>query len=217
MTRLQKTSKKRGALYIIDDRNALNLLTVLKTKWFQRQAEKRFFGMRKDIIQQHFSHLGDSKVAEYARTTVGLYRDQIISYVKVLEDGDKVEYSHRPKYVNPIKEQSCEQLYNPFYIKKLLNRRGFTVKIDKPFYGLQRPGRRGNFLKSVITSFIELTHPLSLPLAPTYHIKAVKLRNIPFQELPLLLSFYLSSFIQFSCLASRPRVNTIFLKSELVL
>jgi len=103
--------------------------------------------------------------------TAGLYGEQISSFVRDAEKGQRRKVP-KFRYVNPITGESCERLFNPFIIKQLLEKKGMTTVIDKPFFGFPREEKS---IKKYVAFLIEETHPFSLVIAPYYYLKAEKL------------------------------------------
>jgi SAM-dependent methyltransferase len=177
---LRRMLRAGGVLYIIDDRNALSLPTVLRTRKLQKEADRgvpdpdrglknNYFDLRRKLISDHFEFSSDV-LDRYALQTSGLWGEEILSFVRKAENGEPVKQP-RFKYVNPVTGESYERLYNPFFLKRLLEGKGFSVSIDRPFFGFSSDDRG---TKKLAAWFIEKAHPLSLLFTPIYFVKGVK-------------------------------------------
>jgi ubiquinone/menaquinone biosynthesis C-methylase UbiE len=194
LSEMRRVLIKGGILYILDGNNALDIFKLYHRRKFWRKIEygpvdeADFRGtdkpipwlfLRREMIKEKFSHL-DSKIIDLlARETAGLYADQIVVAVKEYLRERRIVNKPKFKFRNPETGEYPEFVFNPFGLRKKLEKAGFSARLIKPYFSLGYPSslRRGilyNTVAWVAIRGIRALHPLSLLIAPRFEILARK-------------------------------------------
>ena len=194
LSETRRVLARRGILYVQDGNNSLNVLTRSQRRRFWKRLEcgpvddvvfrgterpLPYIIRRGKIIRENFPDLDSAVVNQLARDTAGLFGDQITAAVeKYLREGraiNKPEFRFR----NPDTGEYPEYEFNPFSLKRKLEKLGFSASLLKPyFYGgypiLPGKGVLRNLLACIQSRGILAFHPLSVLIAPSFRILARK-------------------------------------------
>lgn len=186
LSELTRVLRRDGTLYIYDANNALNIFGRRQRRKFWRSREygpvpeTSFRGtdkplpwleLRRQMIQEGYPELDTKTVERLARETAGLYGDQISRAVgEQLREG-RILNKPAFKFRDPVTGEYNEFEFNPYILKRRLEKDGFYVKLMKPYF--PRSPQRG-FLKELAIYGLRAFHPLSLIISPHFEIVARK-------------------------------------------
>jgi 2-polyprenyl-3-methyl-5-hydroxy-6-metoxy-1,4-benzoquinol methylase len=129
---------------------------------------------RRRQIQERFPQLDAVTLDLLARETAGLYGDSISAavegYLKTGQMPNKPDFKFRDPETGAVTEFE----FNPYGLKKKLEKSDYSVKILKPYYP-RRPLLSGReFLNNLVIYGVRMLHPLSTAIAPRFEILARK-------------------------------------------
>lgn len=176
---IHRILKRGGRLYISDGSNALDLRgRFLRRRYWKSMEygpvnpkmglEIPYKEMRKEIIKKHFPQVREPELSLLAEITRGLWGKEIHEAVLAFLEGKPFKKSLDFPYRNPLTGEYPEREFNPFTLKRDLERKGFRVKIIPPrLYPAMR-------IKRFIAWWLMVLHPISIIMSPVFRILAVK-------------------------------------------
>lgn len=194
LSEISRLLKEGGILYMADGNNSLNILGRRARRKHWRSFEQGpvpldglreidspgpYFEMRTGMIQGKYPSLEMNTVDLLVRETAGMWGDQISNAVDgYLKDG-RVKNKPALKCRNPITGEYNELEFNPFALKKRLQKSGYSATLMRPYYAprfsLREKGMRLSKLVHYIGAYvIQIFHPISVFISPFFEIVARK-------------------------------------------
>ena len=185
--------KKGGILIISDNNNGANPKTQQKNYeiWnaFENgpstdnihghRVKKPYIDMRKEIVKKHFPNLNENEIEMIAKGTSFMTKDEVVNAAKKYVE-QKIKptsfYDKQKCPVNPETNQYIEALFDPFCLKKDLEKFGFKVKVFAFVGGLKRNVLLKQFCKFIrfISRLFPFTNIFLLRITPAFIIVASK-------------------------------------------
>jgi len=143
------------------------------------QVEKPYIDIRKEIVEQHFPHLNKGEIEMIAKGTSFMTKDEVVNAAKRYVER-KIKptsfYDRRKCPIHPLVNQYIEALFNPYELKKDLEKFGFKVKVFALVFGLHRNFFQKQFCKFIrfISRLFPFTNIVLIKYTPAFIIVASK-------------------------------------------
>lgn len=186
---MNRVLRPGGIFYIKDGNNALDIVGRYRRMKFWkgreygpvaetsiRATEKAipWRRVRREIIKENYPQLDTKTVDLLARETAGMYGDEIGKAIEEYLRGGAVFTKPVFKFRDPVTGEYNELEFNPYLLKKKLERSGFSAEVIRPYFTqnlfLSVKDISINLAKYIIRAF----HPLSVIIAPHFEIRARK-------------------------------------------
>ena len=183
---MNRVLRKGGILFISDGNNALNIFERLEVRKFWRSREcgpvpeaslrgtdkpLPWLLIRREMIQSSYPHLDEKTLNLLASKTAGMYGNQILEAVEEYSRAGRIINKPAFKFRDPVTGEYNEYEFNPYALKRKLEKVGFSAEVAKPCFSKSR--QRG-FLKNLAIYGLRASHPLSLVITPFFNIVARK-------------------------------------------
>jgi 2-polyprenyl-3-methyl-5-hydroxy-6-metoxy-1,4-benzoquinol methylase len=178
-----------GTLYIRDSNNSLDIRGRYRRRelWGSLEQGSGDNGalqpeeqplpwclIRRRKIRTRFPHLDTKTLDLLTRETAGLYGDYIATAVEGYLRTGHVPNKPDFKFRDPETGAVTEFEFNPYGLKKKLEKSGYSAKILRPYYP-RRPLLSGReLLNNLVIYGVRMFHPLSIAIAPRFEILARK-------------------------------------------
>lgn len=180
---VKRVLKPKGVFFIKDGNNSLDIYGSLSRRRLWKKHEfgpvegtglkKPYRIIRKEMIMERCPNLNNKILVFLVDKTIGMWGEELYKAVDNFLDKGILPEPPKFKYRNPKSGDYAELGFNPYYVKKLLEKIGYKARVIKPFYSYTYSGLKGIFL-TAIGNMISLFHPASLFVAPTFEIIAEK-------------------------------------------
>lgn len=128
--------------------------------WKERDANKPFLEIRKEMIAQNFNDLTDEKILNLAKNTRGLFGDDILNYCKKYVNLDNVKpaINHPTNTCDPLTGNWAEHIIDLNELRKIIGNKNTVVTFSNSFYSysnnkiLNIPKQILNFLMRIFGS-----------------------------------------------------------------
>ena len=144
-------------------------------KWGQKERDttQAYFDIRKKIISTYAPKLGNKQLEQLAHSTRGLIQRDIEKYVDEFCRQGSISYcpNHPTNTCDPYTGNWCEHLIEFEWLKKTLQKYGFSVYIIPSYYFTGgSPLKKG--IKVLLNVSIQLLGKWGMPFAPYYVVYA---------------------------------------------
>ena len=186
---MNRVLRPGGILYLKDGNNALDIVGWHRRRKFWRgrecgpvdEASIRgtekaipWLLVRRGIIRGNYPQLDTNAVDLLAKETAGMYGDEIGEAVEGYLRERRVLNKPVFKFRDPVTGEYNEFDFNPYLLKKKLERSGFSAEVVRP-YSPRRPLLSAkDILLNLAIYAIGMFHPFSLIIAPHFEIRARK-------------------------------------------
>jgi len=189
LSRVNKALRKGGIFYISDGNNGLSILQRYQRRKIWRKAESGpvegsrlelpYSEMRKRMIREKWPQIDENIMVVLVEETAGMWGWNIFKAVEEYLEKGRIAQKPSFKFRNPATGEYPEYEFNPYKLKKKLQRFGFKAKIMRPVFsclalGVVRPSFLKTFPLNVGARLIILFHPISLAITPNFTIMAEK-------------------------------------------
>ena len=172
---MSKALKRGGVLYISDGNNKLNILQRHRRRKVWEEAEYRYRLLRKKMIKDILPAVNAQTLNLLTKETAGMYGDEISRAVDQYVKEGKITNKPVFKFREPTTGYYPEREFNPFALKKTLQKFGFTAKILPPYFVAENPSSIKRGIKKFLAQTVRMFHPLSLLVSTKFEILAEKL------------------------------------------
>lgn len=180
---VKRVLKPKGVFFIKDGNNSLDIYGSLSRRRLWKKHEfgpvastglkKPYRIMRKEMIMERCPNLNNKDLVFLVDKTIGMWGEELYKAVDNFLNKGILPEPPKFKYRNPKSGDYAELEFNPYYVKKLLEKIGYKARVIKPFYSYTYSGLKG-ILLTAIGNMISSFHPASLSIAPTFEIIAEK-------------------------------------------
>ncbi|MFN3404012.1 MAG: hypothetical protein ACK40G_07945 [Cytophagaceae bacterium] len=143
--------------------------------WKERDIEKPFYEIHKQLIKEFAPQLSENEIIFLARETRGQRQDDIqISTNEYINTGS-ISYKpdHPSNTCDPYTGNWTERLLYPIQLKELVQSKGFKGSYTNSFYCYSKH-KKLNLVKFLLKIFIKIIGQTNLLLSPSYTITALK-------------------------------------------
>jgi len=187
---MSRVLRQGGILYIKDGNNAMDIIGRRRRRNFWKGRE---YGpidktsirgtekpipwvlVRREIIQEKYPQIDTHSLDFLAKETAGMYGDEIcVAVEEYLRKGQISDNLPDFKFRDPITGEYNELEFNPYNLKRSLEKNDFSVEILRPYSPKRPPLTPKCILVNLAIDTIRALHPLSMVVAPHFEIKAVK-------------------------------------------
>ena len=175
LLRMNKALKRGGVLYISDGNNKLNIFQRRRRRKVWEKAEYRYKSLRKKMIKEMLPIVDAETLNLLTQETAGMYGNEISRAVNQYVKEGKITNKPVFKFREPTTGYYPEREFNPFALKKALQKFGFTAKILRPYFVAEHPSLIKMGIKKFLAQTVRLFHPLSLLISTKFEILAKQL------------------------------------------
>lgn len=140
--------------------------------WKERDANKPFLDLRKEIISKHFKDLSSDQILTLAKNTRGLYGDAIISSCqRQINTGNFAqEISHPTNTCDPLTGNWAEHIINLKDLRKMIENKNTQVKFTSSFYSYSK-NKILNLPKYILSFLMIISGKQNLFLSPSFTLE----------------------------------------------
>lgn len=159
--------KPNGVLYVSDDNNRRSILKVILNQRIYKKVDKDYYEIRKDIIDSCYQELDNHLKEKLVKSTFGYTKEEIETLCRELQCGRSTKVIKKTYCRSPLSGSYDERLLDPLFFRKILERKGFSVKNYPRSY--LDVGKNGIYSK-----LVSYLHPFSMIFSLGFDIVARK-------------------------------------------
>jgi len=144
----------------------------IENGWKERDANKPFLEIRKEIIAQNFKNLTEEKILILAKNTRGLFGEDILNFCKKQLNFDQVKpaIKHPTNTCDPSTGNWAEHIIDLKELRKLIENENTFVKFSNSFYSYSN-NKIVNIPKYLFNFLMRLFGSQSLFLSASYTLE----------------------------------------------